>query len=278
LAIPYGFAALGGAWAEESGVPHIALEGVMLTSAFVSVAVHLASGSAWAGVAAGAVVGAVVGALHAGAVVRARVDAIVSGVALNLAAVGGTRAALRGLFGSSANSPTVQGFAGGVFADPLLYLLLVGSVVAFWVRTRTRVGLAVRAVGEREDAAALLGLPTNRLRTGAVVVGSGIAGLGGVALAFDQHQFTAQMTAGRGFIALAAIILGRYRPERTLPACMVFALAESSQTLLQARARLPGDIASALPYVATLIILGASGRSPFHPRSPRRSSPRPKAE
>ncbi len=274
LSVPYAFAALGGTLSERSGVPHIALEGVLLTSAFGAIAVHLATGSSVLGLVAGAITGAVVGALHAATVVRGGVDAIVSGVALNLGALGVTRFLLRALYGSSANSPSVAGFglalpsALRVLLDPFTVLLVLCTLGVAWLLRRTRFGLEVRAVGAAKEAAHAVGVPVARTQAIAVAFGSLLAGLGGAALAYDQHQFQAQMSGGRGFIALAAVILARYRPEPAVLACLVFAALDALQVVLQAHTRLPTDLVTALPYVATLFVLIVAGRRKRSPVRP----------
>ncbi len=280
MAVPYGCAALAGVWSEKSGVVNIALEGILLASGFASIAVHVATGSAVAGVAAGVATGTAMGATHA-LLVRARVDAIVSGIALNLVAAGATRFLLRALYGSSSNSPGVSGFAstllagksGGALlartvADPvwvLAVLLSAGSMALLW---RTRFGLRVRAVGESPHAASSVGLSVAQLRLLAVSIGGAICGVGGTALAYDQHQFQSGMSGGRGFIALAAVILSGWRPGRAVLACCAFALLDALQILLQGETRLPHDLLTAIPYLATLLALVGAGRLSAGARPP----------
>jgi simple sugar transport system permease protein len=277
-AVPYACAALGGVWSERSGVVNIALEGLLLASGFASVVVEHATHSAWLGVVAGVVVGAVLAALHAVLVVYGRVDAIVSGIALNLMAAGGTRFLLRALYDSSSNSPGIEGFrfkyfngpAGSMllvrtFLDPLTLLTLLAMLVTLYVLVATRFGLRVRAAGEDPVAASTVGIPVARLRVLAVMLGGAICGLGGVALAFDQHQFQSGMSGGRGFIALATVILSGWRPVRAVMACLVFAALDALQVVLQGQAAVPHDLVQMLPYVVTLIALGPAssfGRAP----------------
>jgi ABC-type uncharacterized transport system permease subunit len=273
-AVPYVCAGLGGVWSERSGVVNIALEGMLLAGALAGVTAHLATGSAWAGLVSGAAVGAAIGALHALIVVRGRVDAIVSGLAINLAAAGGTRVALRALYGSSSNSPAIAGFpsaVGGSSGGALLLrtllepttlaaALLVGWTA--WTLTATRLGLRVRACGEGAAAAASAGVDVGRVRLVAVSIGGAIAGLGGVALAYDQHRFQSGMSGGRGFIALAAVILAGWRPGRMALACLAFAALEAAQIVLQQPTGAVAALAPMLPYVATLVVLGLVGRRP----------------
>jgi simple sugar transport system permease protein len=269
MAVPYTCAGLGGVWSERSGVVNIALEGILLASGLGGVVAHVATGSAWAGVAAGALVGAGIGVMHALLVVRGGVDAIVSGIAINLAAAGGTRFVLRTLYDSSSNSPPVAGFrssllggaGGGVLlartlVDPLFVTTAVLVGASAWTLYRTRFGLRVRACGEDPAAAASVGVDVYRVRLGAVALGSAICGLGGVALAYDQHQFQSGMSGGRGFIALAAVILSGWRPSRAAAACVAFAALDAVQILAQDQARAAsGYAAQMLPYAATLVAL-----------------------
>jgi ABC-type uncharacterized transport system permease subunit len=270
IMVPYGCAALGGVWSERSGVVNIALEGILLASGLATVAVHVATGSPLLGLLGGIAMGACVGAIHALAV-RARVDAIVSGIALNLAAAGGTRFALRALYGSSSNSPSVAGFAsslgggtsGGALlertvTDPLWILGGLCTLGTAFLLYETRFGLHVRSCGENPHAAASVGLDTRALRLAAVSLGGAITGIGGAALAYDQHQFQSGMSGGRGFIALAAVIVSGWRPGRAVLACSIFAALDALQILLQ-ETRIPHDLLQAVPYVATLLALGLMG-------------------
>jgi simple sugar transport system permease protein len=272
MMVPYGCAALGGVWSERSGVVNIALEGILLTGGLAGVAAHVATGSASLGVAAAVVAGGIVGAGHARAV-RAGADAIVSGVAINIAAAGGTRFLLRALYGSSSNSPSVAGFSSSHFegtsggallartaTDPLLLLFGLSTLGTGWLLFRARFGLHVRACGESPHAATSAGLDVPRLRLAAVSLGGAICGLGGVALAYDQHQFQSGMSAGRGFIALAAVIVSGWRPGRAVLACALFAALDAGQIVLQGETRVPHDLLSALPYAGTLVSLMVIGR------------------
>lgn len=276
MTIPYACAGLGGVLSERSGVVNIALEGTMLASALAAIAAHHASGSAAAGVLAGLACGAAIGALHATLVVRGRIDAIVSGIALNLAAAGGTRFLLRALYGSSSNSPSVSAFRVGegsgllvrTLGDPFLLATALAVALSAWTLARTRFGLRLRACGEDPAAAQAVGVPVASVRTAAVLLGGAACGLGGAALAYDLHQFQAGMTGGRGFIALAAVILSGWRPGRAALACLAFAALDALQIVLQNQTRVPSQVLSVLPFVATLAALvlvsrrGAGARPP----------------
>ena len=269
IAVPYLFAASGGVVAERAGVVSLTLEGFMLTGAFAAALGSFYSGSAWVGVLCGIVAGLGAGLLHAWASVRFKADQIVVGIAINLLAVGATRFFLRLAFDSSSNSPRTPGFgtAGGgsalaAFAHPLVWLgLLVVPAVAFLVY-RTPFGLRLRAAGEKPEAALSVGVPVARVRWAAVALSGVLAALGGVYLALDQHQFTDEMTAGRGFIALAAVIFGRWDPLRAGLACLLFAAAETLQIRLQVANALPSQFVAMIPYLLTVVALaGVVGRS-----------------
>jgi ABC-type uncharacterized transport system permease subunit len=268
MTIPYGCAALGGVLSERSGVVNIALEGTLLASALASVAAAHASGSAIVGIAAGVTCGATVGLVHALLVVRGRVDAIVSGIALNLVAAGGTRFVLRALYGSSSNSPSIQGLRFGdswgllarTLLDPFLVAMLAAVAAATWTLRRTRFGLRLRACGEDPSAAQAVGVRVAGIRTAAVALGGAATGLGGTALAYDLHQFQAGMSGGRGFIALAAVIVSGWRPWPAAAACLAFAALDALQIVLQNQTKLPSQVLAMLPFVATLVALVLVGK------------------
>lgn len=276
MAVPYAGAALGGVLSERSGVVNIALEGILLSSALASVSVQHATGSAAAGALAGIGTGALVGLLHAALVVRGRVDAIVSGLAINLAAAGGTRFLLRALYGSSSNSPSVAGVTWGeglpivlrTLLDPFVLATAAAILVAATTLDRTVFGLRLRACGEDPAAAQAVGIDVARTRTVAVALGGAAAGLGGTALAYDLHQFQAGMSGGRGFIALAAVIVSGWSPRAAALACLVFAALDALQIVLQNQTRAPSQIFAMLPYVATLFALALVSRRGVSSRAP----------
>ncbi|HUF26047.1 MAG TPA: ABC transporter permease [Gemmatimonadaceae bacterium] len=272
IAIPYLFAAAGGVVAERAGIVSLTLEGFMLTGAFTAVLGSYYTGSAMIGVLCGVLGGLLFGLLHAVASIRFRADQIVVGIAINLLAVGATRFFLQLAFDSSSNSPRVAGLsaadlgiATGLLSslvNPLVWLGLVTIPSVWWLVYRTPFGLRVRAVGEHPEAAASVGVPVARVRYAAVALSGVLAALGGVYLALDQHQFTDSMTAGRGFIALAAVIFGRWDPVRAGIACLLFAAAETLQIHLQTVQAIPSQLVSTLPYVLTIVALaGVVGRS-----------------
>lgn len=266
IAVPYLFAASGGVIAERSGIISLSLEGYMLTGAFSATLGAHYSGSAWIGVLAGMFGGLVFGLLHAIASIRYKADQVVTGIAINLLAIGVTRFFLKLAFASSSNSPRIEGFGGNNalhgFDNPLLWLGLLTAPVLAFLLYRTPYGLRVRAVGEHPAAAESLGIKASAVQYIAVAVSGILAALGGVFLALDQHQFTDQMTAGRGFIAVAAVIFGRWDPVRAALACLLFAAAETLQIQLQGNQLIPSQFIEMIPYLLTIIALaGVVGRA-----------------
>jgi simple sugar transport system permease protein len=283
IAVPYVLAALGGWASERGGVVQIGLEGLLLVGAFTCVAVaHAAevaglSGAQAAayGIVAAAVAGAAFAAIHALVCIRFGADAIVSGIALNLLAAGATKFLLTLVFGSAANSSRIVGTEGfGVLATPLVLVMVLALVACDLASRRTPFGIRLHAVGEHPDAAAAAGIRVGRVRTAGVLLSGVLAALGGAHLALDQHQFTAGMASGRGFIAVAALVFGRWTPRGAAAACILFAAAEALQIHLQAHAAraIPTQLVQMLPYVVTLAALvgavhrarppAALGRSP----------------
>jgi simple sugar transport system permease protein len=269
VAVPYLLAGLGGTFSEKGGVVNLGLEGMLLFGAFAYVVGAYTGGSAWVGVLFSAAAGLLLAALHALICVGWGGNQVVSGVAVNLLAAGLTRFMLRVLFGSSSNSPRVTSLQPLIQNDhplaslthPVLAAALAAVVVAHFVLRRTRFGLRLRSVGENPAAADAMGLRLKALQSAGVLISGALAGLGGAWLAMDQSQFTEGMSAGRGFIALAAIIFGRWNPWGVLAACLLFGSAEVAQMRLQAVIHLPPQLLQSFPYVLTLVALaGFTGR------------------
>lgn len=282
IAMPYFFAASGGVLSERAGIIALTLEGWMLTGAFCAALGSYHAQSPWIGLLAGVAGGVCAAALHALACIRYRANQVVVGIAANLLAVGATRFFLRLAFDSSSNSPRVPGFTwlpqggtdGGAAAgdglvslaaslvNPLVVLGILSLLGVSWLLSSTPFGLRIRAVGEKPEAAASLGVDVARVRWAAVLLAGALTSLGGVYLALDQHQFTDSMTAGRGFIALAAVIFGNWRPTRVAAACVLFAAAEALQIQLQGMQLVPSQFVEMIPYVLTIVALvGVVGRA-----------------
>jgi len=278
MATPLMLAALGGMFSERSGVVNIGLEGIMLTGAFTSVLATWATGDPWVGAAAGVAGGMLIALIHAVVSVTFRADQIVSGVAINLFALGATQFLTWIVWGSSANSPPVASMAhwtlpaswGGLARavnpvlghyQPLVLVALASVAVSHLVLFRTPFGLRLRATGEHPEAADTLGISVRRMRFAGVLLSGALAGLGGAFLALNTHQFVKNMSAGRGFIALAAMIFGKWSPLGALGASLLFGYAEAVQMGLQGR-QVPTEFVQMIPYVLTMVALvGVIGRS-----------------
>jgi ABC-type uncharacterized transport system permease subunit len=261
IAMPYLFASAGGVISERAGMIALTLEGYMLMAAFcAAIGAHFAE-SAWVGLLAGVAGGTAIALLYGLCCIRYRANQVVVGIAINLLAIGLTRFFLRLTFDSSSNSPRVAGFTetGSGFValaqNPLVWLGIFALPAVGWILFRTPFGLRARAVGEHPSAALSVGVPVARVRWMAVALSGALAGLGGTYLALDQHQFTDGMTAGRGFIALAATIFGRWHPKLVAIACLLFAAAETLQIQLQGAQLVPSQFVEMIPYLLTIVAL-----------------------
>ncbi|MDI6693356.1 MAG: ABC transporter permease [Anaerosomatales bacterium] len=288
MATPLALAAIGGTICERSGVVNIALEGIMLTGAFAGAAIALATGNPWVGVLAAVLAGVAIAAIHAFASINLRADQVVSGTGLNILALGLTGFLMERLYGHPGTTDPVkmirplfslpkppEGFAGevlrwveGVFLShtPIVYAAILIAVVAQWAMYKTRWGLRLRALGEHPKAADTVGISVYRGRWVAVLMSGALAGLAGANLVIEQvGSFTENMTNGRGFIALAANIFGRWTPAGSYLASLLFGFADALQIKLQVfrgQIDIPPQFFLMLPYVLTVIVLaGVIGRA-----------------
>lgn len=282
LATPLALAALGGVVSERSGVVNIALEGCMLVGAFFAVFAADRTGSLPAAIAIGILAGVLLAALHAVASVTFLADQIVSGMALNILAVGLTSYLNYELYGTTGTPPDLPGIP-TIDLGPLDALPLIGGALAHqsaivWATIvlvillqlflfRTVPGLRLRAVGEHPRAADSLGIDVRRTRYWAVLASGALAALGGVYLSLSvAGSFTDAMTNGRGFIGLAAMIFGRWTPVGTLIASLIFGYGDALSVSLQgvdvAGFRFPVQLLSTIPYILTILaVAGFVGRS-----------------
>lgn len=278
VATPLLFAALGALISERAGVFAVGLEGMMLAGAFGATAGAFASGSTLVGLAASMVAGGMVGSIIALVAVRYRAEQIVTGLAANILVIGLTSFLFRMLGRGSApviRIPVIPhwripGLADIPFVGPLLFnqppltYLALGLIVPIsLLLTRTRWGLMLRAVGENPTAVFATGSRPNHWRAGAVVIGGALAGLGGAVLTLQQvGTFSDGMTGGRGYLALAAIIVGRWTPVGSFIACLVFGASEALYLQLQMTGLPIGSYTvQMLPYVIALIVLAGLGKS-----------------
>ena len=278
FATPLAFAAIGGIFSERSGVVNIGLEGMMLVGAFFGIYAAAETGSWAAGLVAAAIAGGVLALVHALFSIHLRADQIVSGFAVNFLALGLTGYFFRSIYGDEGTPSNVARipdmslpgvrdipFVGDVFGELnlMIWLMFVLLVVAYVVLFKTPLGLRIRSVGEHPKAADTVGISVYRVRYAAVLVSGVLAALGGAYLSIGfVGSFNENMTSGRGFIALAAVIFGKWRPFGAFGACLLFGAGSALAQRLQGEADISANILSTLPYVLTLIALvGVIGRA-----------------
>ncbi|MEH6626516.1 MAG: ABC transporter permease [Motiliproteus sp.] len=278
LSTPLVFASLGGILAERAGVYNIGLEGMMMAGAFGSAVGAYLTGSAIGGLIGGVMFAATGGFILAVLAVSLGINQMVAGIAINMFFIGLTAFLARLVFGMDATTMTLPGFSPveipllsdlpvlgkALFShDPLTYLMLLCVPLVYWILFRTHWGLNIRSVGENPRAADTAGVSVTRVRYLCVVFSGVLAGLGGCYLVLSQvFVFTEHMTAGKGFIALAALILGRWNPVGALLACLFFGFADALQLRLQfSNPDVPYQLFVMLPYVASIVALvGFAGK------------------
>ena len=294
LSIPLLCAAMAGLWSERAGVVDIGLEGKMLVAAFAAGVIAYQSGSAWAGLGAGMLAAILLSLVHGFAAITWRGNQIVSGVAINMLAAGLTVILGNAWYGQGGRTPSLEGAArfpdialpfaatarqtipviGPLYDEvvsghaALVYLAFASVALTAFVLKRTRFGLRLRAVGENPAAVDTAGISVAGLRYAAVVICGALCGLGGTYLAVSQSAgFLPHMTAGKGFIALAAVIFANWRPVPALWACLLFGMLDAVAIRLQG-VSIPGfglvpvQAIQALPYLMTVILLaGFIGKS-----------------
>ena len=288
IATPLALAAIGGTICERSGVVNIALEGIMLMGAFFGTAAVIATGSPWLGVLVAVIAGMAVAAIHATASINLRTDQVVSGTAINLLALGATGFLMELWYGHPGTTEPIKVLGpvfrfeapgGGALAEvwrwingialshtPIVYAAIIIAVVAQWALFHTRWGLRLRALGEHPRAVDTAGVSVVRGRWVAVLMSGALAGLAGANLSIEQvGVFQENFTNGRGFIALAANIFGRWTPVGSYLASLLFGFADALQIKLQPFRDIidvPPQFFYMVPYVVTVIVLaGVIGRA-----------------
>ena len=285
LATPLVWAAIGGLYSERSGVINIALEGLMLAGAFTAAAITFYSQSPWIGLGGAIVASAFFAFLLAVVCIRFKANEVVAGTGMNILFLGLPAVLSGALFLSSGSTPQIPKEQllptlsqlvpiaphWRVFTDVSVISLLALAIVfvTSYVLYRTPFGLRLRSVGENPEAADAAGIRVNRLRYVGVVLSGVLAGVGGAYLSIGQSSlFTRNMTAGRGFIALAALIFGKWRPVQTMLACVLFGCADALTIQMQGVAKLPSgedvpvQFIQMIPYLVTIVVLaGFIGQS-----------------
>jgi len=279
-ATPIGLAALSGIYSERSGVVNIGIEGMMLTGAFASVVFASLTGSMLVGILAGMLIGMLMGWLHAVLSIRYLVNQIISGTGIIILALGLTSYLQRSVLNTyrelNSPGPAIAAWPipflwkipviGPVFFNqsPIIYLMIILLFVTYFVMNYTRWGLRVRAVGEHPKAADTLGINVFRLRYISVLISGAIAGLAGSYMSIGAAgRFNEGMTAGKGFLGLAAMIFGNWNPGGAFLGSLIFGFFDSWQEKLSIlQVGIPVDLLGMVPYIATMVVLaGFIGRA-----------------
>lgn len=275
LATPLALAAMGGAFSERAGVINIGLEGMILTGAFAAVFGTYYTGSPFVGVLSSVIAGGLLGLLLALFALRYKASHVVAGVGINILALGTTTWLMQVIWGSRGSSPNVQGIGNVTLPilsripvidrllgvqNPLVYLMLLLIVLGYVVLFKTPLGLRIRLIGEHPEAADTLGIPLRKIQYGCVMVSGMLCGLGGAYLSLGHmNAFSRNMSAGRGYMALAATIFGQWNPIGGFFASYLFGFTDALQMRLQGlQVGIPAELIKALPYTLTLIVLAGA--------------------
>ncbi len=283
LATPLVLAALGGLFSERSGVINIALEGKMLAGAFTAAAVTYAAdtrlgmgaASPWVGLLGGMIAGLFIAVIYALSCIKFKSDQVVSGAAINILMIGMPGLLSGAFFLSSGSTPQIPKDHLLPQSPWFIAVVVLALVAGIWyVLYKTPFGLRLRSVGENPEAADAAGVSVSRIRYSGVLLAGMLAGLGGAYLSIGQSSlFTRNMTAGRGFIALAALIFGKWRPVQTLLACLLFGFTEAVSIQMQGVFKLPSgedipvQFIQMVPYVLTIVVLAGFIGSSRPPRA-----------
>ena len=277
MTTPLAFAALGGVYSERSGVVNIALEGIMLIGAFFAAVGTYFFGSPLVGILFSILAGMGLALIHAVVSIKFKVNQIVSGTALNMLAAGGTTFLSRLIFKAAGSSPHIKGFEpwsipilsdipgiGLVFKSlsPLIVFMFIIVILSQYILYNTVFGLRLRSVGENPQAADTLGVNVYKYRYIGVLISGALGGIGGAFLSLEHARvFVENMTGGRGFIALAAMIFGKWNPIGSFGACFLFGIAEAVRMRLEGIG-IPTQFIQMIPYILTMSVLaGAVGKA-----------------
>jgi len=265
IAMPYVGAALCGGINETAGTIDVALEGKLLAAAFAAAVASHATGSFALGIAAALAAVLALTAVQGFLCERFDADQVLVGIGLNMFVTGATRTLLHLLYGTTANSPQGPRFD-ALSGNPLLYLLALGALALPWIFTYTPFGMRLRGAGSRPAGLIQLGTSPRNVKRQALLLSCYFAALGGAALSLSLGKFVADMSGGRGYVAIAAVILGNWRPAHIALWCLAFALLETLGIRLQLHS-MPGvkELLVVLPHVAVLLVLGLWRRGPRQP-------------
>ncbi len=261
VSAPIAFAALGGVFSERGGVVNIALEGIMIVTTFMIVWGSIAFESFFAGIIVAILAGMAVALIHAVVTVTYKVDQIVSGVAINILAMGISRFLSQRIYGQETQSVFNSYLYPRLFGINLVALLIIpAALIGWYVLYRTVFGLRLRSVGENPEAADTLGISVHRMRYIGVLISGALCGLSAATL--YPAQWVSGMTGGRGFIALAAMIFGRWHPVGAILAALLFGFADTFRIMFEMRIPIPGQFVQMFPYVLAVVVLaGIVGRA-----------------
>lgn len=263
-AAPIMITALGGMFSEVTGVVNIGLEGMMLMGAFTAAVGSYYTGSPIVGILAGMIAGGLMALIHGILSIKYKGNQTVSGVAINLFASGFTIFMLRVLFNQSGNSPAVEKAPQFMGMSIIVFIIYAISAWTIWFLYKTKTGLRMRAVGEHPLAADTVGIDVYKIRYFGVIMSGVLAGLGGAYLSIGAlNQFTKEMSAGRGFIALAALVFGKWKPKGVIAASLLFGFADALQVIIQQYVKsIPPQFIQMIPYVLTILALaGVVGKA-----------------
>jgi general nucleoside transport system permease protein len=261
ISAPIAFAAMGGVFSEKGGVINIALEGIMIVTTFAIVWGSLVFQSMFFGLLVAIVAGMLVAAIHALVTITFKVDQIVSGVAINILALGLARFLSQNLFGQETQSRFNPYLYPRIFGVNIYaWAVIPVAAIAWYAMYRTTFGLRLRAVGENPQAADTLGVKVSLMRFCGVLISGALCGFSAATL--YPSQWVSGMTGGRGFIALAAMIFGRWHPVGAVLAAMLFGYAETFRIIYEMQIPIPGQFVQMLPYVLAVVVLaGLVGRA-----------------
>ena len=267
ISAPLILGALGGMFSERSGVVNIAIEGLMLVGAFFAVVVSFYTGSPWFGLLGAMIAGMIFASIHGIVSIKYQGNQTISGTAINIIAGALTVYLMRLIFDTEGLSSSVaklpQWGVGDVAFNPVVYLAFIMVGLSWFVIYKTKFGVHVRAVGEHPAAADTMGIDVERIRYISVAVSGAFAGVAGACLSIgDGSSFLRMMTSGRGFMALAVLIIGKWHPGGILAAAFLFGLADAFQISIASVVDIPSQFVAMMPYILTLLALaGFMGRS-----------------